>query len=119
MGEALLQQPPATPPEVPAPSPVAPSRREPAPEPKGPAASPAYKAYFEALHAEAMRCYAIAKQARRKGKDPSPEVEIPPAEDLAARVEAQVEVPGVAVRIRELSASASCRRSWASARARW
>lgn len=68
-----------------------------------PAASPAYKAYFEALHGEAMRCYAIAKQARRKGKDPSLEVEIPPAEDLAARVEAQVGPVGVAARIRELS----------------
>jgi DNA polymerase II large subunit len=75
-----------------------------APEPdaayRGPAASPAMQAYFGALHAEAMRCYAIAKQARRKGKDPTLEVEIPPAEDLAARVEAQVGPPGVAARIR-------------------
>lgn len=65
--------------------------------------SPTMRAYFEGLHAETMRCYAIAKQARRKGKDPSLEVEIPPAEDLAARVEAQVGPPGIAVRIRELS----------------
>ncbi len=69
--------------------------------PKGPAASPAQKAYFDGLHSEAMRAYAIAKQARRKGKDPSLEVEIPPAEDLAARVEAQVGPVGVAERIRE------------------
>jgi DNA polymerase II large subunit len=103
MGEALLQQPPEqAPPPAPAPAAAA-SAARPAPPP-GPAASPAYKAYFEALHAEAMRCYAIARQARRKGKDPSAEVEIPPAEDLAARVEAQVGPPGVAVRIRELSA---------------
>lgn len=81
--------------------PGAPSGK-PAPPP-GPATSPLYKAYFEGLHAEAMRCYAIAKQARRKGKDPSPDVEIPPAEDLAARVEAQVGPAGVAARIRELS----------------
>ncbi|MEA3144164.1 MAG: polymerase large subunit [Thermoplasmata archaeon] len=62
------------------------------------------RAYFQGLHAETMRCYAIAKQARRKGKDPNLEVEIPPAEDLAARVEAQVGPVGVAKRIRELSA---------------
>ncbi|MCA1818478.1 MAG: DNA polymerase II large subunit, partial [Halobacteriales archaeon] len=68
---------------------------------KGPEASPAMRAYFESLHAEAMRAYAIAKQARRKGRDPTTEVEIPPAEDLAARVEAQVGPPGVAERIRE------------------
>jgi DNA polymerase II large subunit len=77
----------------------------PAPAPEaGPAMSPAMRSYFEGLHAETMRCYAIAKQARRKGKDPLLEVEIPPAEDLAARVEAQVGPPGVARRIRELSA---------------
>src|SRR5688572_8058538 len=92
MGDAVLQ-PAAAPPPVP----VKPA------SPPGPAASPLYKAYFESLHAEAMRCYAIAKQARRKGKDPSLEVEIPPAEDLAARVEAQVGPVGVAARIRELS----------------
>ncbi len=51
-----------------------------------------------------MRCYAIAKQARRKGKDPTLEVEIPPAEDLAARVEAQVGPPGVAQRVRDATA---------------
>jgi DNA polymerase II large subunit len=107
MGEALLQQPPAAPSPTPAQPPVATPAAQPSSRretgPPGPAASPAYKAYFEALHAEAMRCYAIARQARRKGKDPSLEVEIPPAEDLAARVEAQVGPPGVAVRIRELS----------------
>lgn len=71
---------------------------------KGPAASPMYRAYFEALHAEAMRCYAIAKQARRQGKDPTLEVEIVPAEDLAARVEAQVGPPGVAQQVRDATA---------------
>ncbi|MEK6975570.1 MAG: DNA polymerase II large subunit [Candidatus Thermoplasmatota archaeon] len=96
MGEAVVQ--PAL---APAPQPVHAQGK--AAPPPGPATSPTYKAYFEALHAEAMRCYAIAKQARRKGKDPSLEVEIPPAEDLAARVEAQVGPVGVAARIRELS----------------
>lgn len=70
----------------------------------GPACSPAYREYFETLHGQAMRCYAIAKQARRKGKDPTIEVEIPPAEDLAARVEAQVGPPGVAQRVRDATA---------------
>jgi len=51
-----------------------------------------------------MRCYAIAKRARRQGKDPTLDVEIPPAEDLAARVEAQVGPPGVAARVREATA---------------
>ncbi|HET6398056.1 MAG TPA: DNA polymerase II large subunit [Candidatus Thermoplasmatota archaeon] len=69
-----------------------------------PASSPAQQAYFDALHAEAMRCYAIAKQARRKGKDPSMEVEIPAAEDLAARVEAQVGPVGIAQKIRDATA---------------
>ncbi|MEA3191224.1 MAG: polymerase large subunit [Thermoplasmata archaeon] len=72
--------------------------------PTGPARSPAMQAYFETLHGEAMRCYAIAKQARRKGKDPTTEVEIPPAEDLAARVEAQVGPPGVAQQVRDATA---------------
>lgn len=71
--------------------------------PTGPASSPAQKAYFDALHAEAARCYAIAKQARRKGLDPSMEVEMPMAEDLAARVEAQVGPVGVAHRIRAVT----------------
>ncbi len=70
-------------------------------EVKGPAVSPSQKAYFDRLYADAMRAYAVAKQARHKGLDPTMEVEIPPAEDLAARVEAQVGPPGVAVRIRQ------------------
>ncbi len=70
-------------------------------EVKGPAVSPSQKAYFDRLYADAMRAYAIAKQARHKGLDPTTEVEIPPAEDLAARVEAQVGPPGVAIRIRQ------------------
>ncbi len=70
-------------------------------EVRGPAVSELQKAYFDRLYGEAMRAYALAKQARRKGLDPSLEVEIPPAEDLAARVEAQVGPPGVAERIRQ------------------
>ncbi len=96
-GEAPLPSAPAAPPSL------ASSRQAPASAVVGPAVSPVMKDYFDTLHAEAMRCYAIAKQARRKGKDPTMDVEIPPAEDLAARVEAQVGPVGVAARIRELS----------------
>ncbi|MCA1810622.1 MAG: DNA polymerase II large subunit, partial [Halobacteriales archaeon] len=111
MGADSVQVPAEAPPAPPAP-PVPPASAPvqagaptavPA-QPEGPAMSPEMRAYFESLHAETMRCYAIAKQARRKGKDPNLEVEIPPAEDLAARVEAQVGPPGVAKRIRQLSA---------------
>ncbi len=70
---------------------------------KGPAASPAQKAYFDLLLGDAKRCIAVAKQARRKGLDPDLDVEIPLAEDLAARVEAQVGPPGVAERIRAVT----------------
>jgi len=59
--------------------------------------------YFEHLSAEANRCYEVAEQARNKGKDPETFVEIPQAEDLAARVEELVGPPRVAGRIRELS----------------
>ncbi|MGB0653479.1 MAG: DNA polymerase II large subunit [Thermoplasmatota archaeon] len=81
----------------------APSRRraQAAATPPGPAASPEQQAYFESLHAGTMRAYAIAKRARRMGRDPSVEVEIPLAEDLAMRVEKQVGPEGVAQRIRD------------------
>ena len=62
--------------------------------------------YFSGLFLENERCYALAAEARAKGLDPSTNVEIPQAEDLAARVEKQLSdwhVEGVAERIRELS----------------
>ncbi|NLX47432.1 MAG: DNA polymerase II large subunit [Euryarchaeota archaeon] len=62
--------------------------------------------YFSILFEENERCYALAAEARRKGLDPSTEVEIPQAEDLAARVEKQLSdwhVEGVAERIRDIS----------------
>jgi len=52
---------------------------------------------------EIERCYAIAKEARSKGLDPSDEVEIVPAPDLAARVEGIVGPKGIAQHIREIS----------------
>ncbi len=52
---------------------------------------------------EVERIYKVAEEARAKGIDPSTRVEIPPAHDVAARVEATLDGPiGVAKRIREL-----------------
>ncbi len=68
-----------------------------------PAHSISYKEYFDSLNREVTRIYAVAEEARSKGFDPAIKVEIPPAHDVAARVEATLEGPvGVAKRIREL-----------------
>ncbi len=73
-----------------------------------PAHSIAYSQYFEALNEEIGRIYAIAEVARMKGFDPTTRVEIPPAHDVAARVEATLDGPkGVAKRIRELQKDGS------------
>jgi DNA polymerase II large subunit len=62
-----------------------------------------YEKYFSALNEEIHTLYAIAEAARLQGFDPTTKVEIPPAHDVAARVEATLEGPvGVAKRIREL-----------------
>ena len=62
--------------------------------------------YFDSLKRESERCYAIARSARAMGFDPSNEVEIPMAEDLASRVEhllSEWGTEGIADRIRVLS----------------
>ena len=69
----------------------------------GPAASEAQKEYFRSLKAEVERCYQIAQEARTRGLDPEEDVEIPMAEDLAARVERLVGPLEVAPVIREYS----------------
>jgi len=69
--------------------------------------SPAMQAYEKSLLDELHRAIAIAKEARKQGLDPSLDVEIPIASDLADRVEVLVGVKGVAVRIRELEATMS------------
>jgi DNA polymerase II large subunit len=62
-----------------------------------------YEQYFSVLNEEIHTLYAIAEIARLQGFDPTTRVEIPPAHDVAARVEATLEGPvGVANRIREL-----------------
>ena len=58
------------------------------------------KAYFSSLERGLEVCMDIAMKARAKGLDPSLEVEIPVAEDLASRVEKLVGPPGVAEIIR-------------------
>jgi DNA polymerase II large subunit len=62
--------------------------------------------YFSSLQKQVDACYDVAKRARMKGFDPELDVEIPQAQDLAARVEKLLidwDVEGVASRIRELS----------------
>ncbi len=62
--------------------------------------------YFSSLQKQVDACYEVARRARMKGFDPELDVEIPQAQDLAARVEKLLvdwDVEGVASRIRELS----------------
>jgi DNA polymerase II large subunit len=62
--------------------------------------------YFSSLQRQVDACYEVARRARMKGFDPELDVEIPQAQDLAARVEKLLvdwDVEGVASRIRELS----------------
>lgn len=62
-----------------------------------------YERYFLRLEKELENLYDLAKKARGKGLDPSPEPEPKVARDLAERVERLVGPEGVARRIRELS----------------
>lgn len=64
-------------------------------------------AYIEALQAQLAEAIAIAEEARSQGLDPTTEVEIPIANDLADRVEVLLGIKGVAARIRELEAEMS------------
>jgi DNA polymerase II large subunit len=64
--------------------------------------SPEMQAYENRLKDELLAAIAVAKEARARGLDPSTEVEIPIASDLADRVEAILGIKGVAARIREL-----------------
>lgn len=65
-------------------------------------ASQEIEAYFNELEQQIDKIYEIAEKARALGHDPELELEIPRAEDLAARVEKLVGPPGVAEVIREL-----------------
>ncbi|OPY28249.1 MAG: DNA polymerase II large subunit [Methanocella sp. PtaU1.Bin125] len=63
--------------------------------------SEAQEAYFKTLESGLKHCLEIAGAARAQGYDPSLEVEVPTAEDLADRVEVLMGVPGLAAHIRK------------------
>ena len=71
--------------------------------PTGRGASEEMERYFAGLESAMRREYELARLCRERGFDPETRVEIPPAIDLAARVEELVGPKGVADRIRELS----------------
>lgn len=58
--------------------------------------------YHDNLIREAEKVYDVAKKARKKGLDPSLEVEIPVARNMAERVERLLHLDGIADRIAEL-----------------
>ncbi|MFB6167942.1 MAG: DNA polymerase II large subunit, partial [Haloferacaceae archaeon] len=63
--------------------------------------------YFERIEARLDEALDRAERARERGFDPTTDVEIPVAEDMAARVENILEIEGVAERVRELEADHS------------
>ncbi len=65
-------------------------------------ASDAMLGYFNGLEKELGEAIDLANRARANGADPSPNVEIPIAKDLADRVEKLLAIEGVAKRLREL-----------------
>jgi DNA polymerase II large subunit len=67
------------------------------------------EAYFTVLKNELQRAYAIASEARRKGFDPTDDIEVKIAKDVAARVEGIVGPPGVTEVIRDLEKSGMAR----------
>jgi DNA polymerase II large subunit len=66
------------------------------------AVRPEDEQYFDRLESELDRAMAIAEEAKTRGADPEPEVEIPTARDMADRVENILGIDGVAERVREL-----------------
>ena len=63
---------------------------------------PEDEAYFESLEAGLDEAMDVAERAKTRGEDPTPEVEIPIAVDMADRVENILGIDGVAERVREL-----------------
>ncbi|MFX1576476.1 MAG: DNA polymerase II large subunit, partial [Promethearchaeota archaeon] len=62
-----------------------------------------HESYVNAIREEIRHIAKVAEAARSKGLDPTKDVEIKPADDVAGRVEGLVGPPGVADRIRQLS----------------
>ncbi|MDR5656099.1 DNA polymerase II large subunit [Halodesulfurarchaeum sp. HSR-GB] len=67
--------------------------------------------YFDELETRLDRAIDIAETARERGEDPTPEVEIPVATDMADRVENILGIDGVAERVRELEGDYSRERA--------
>jgi len=67
------------------------------------AVSTSMQEYFFNLQNEIDKCYKIAEEARKKGFDPEFKVEVPQAQDLAARVEQLVGPNEIAPKIRQLT----------------
>ncbi|HMB49097.1 MAG TPA: DNA polymerase II large subunit, partial [Natronoarchaeum rubrum] len=63
--------------------------------------------YFERLENPLEDAFEVAQEAKRRGGDPKPEVEIPTARDMADRVENILGIDGVAERVRELEGEMS------------
>ncbi|MBU0586170.1 DNA polymerase II large subunit, partial [Candidatus Micrarchaeota archaeon] len=73
------------------------------------AASEEYQKYLDSLKEGLNNAYGVASEARKKGFDPSDDVEIKIAKDVASRVEALVGPPGIAKIIRDLEAGGMVR----------
>ncbi|CCQ38052.1 DNA-directed DNA polymerase D large subunit (intein-containing) [Natronomonas moolapensis 8.8.11] len=58
--------------------------------------------YFERLEEDLDEALSVAREARRRGGDPTEDVEIPIAKDMADRVENILGIDGVAHRVREM-----------------
>ena len=63
--------------------------------------------YFERIEADLDAAFDRAERAKRQGRDPEPEVEIPVAKDMADRVENILGIDGVAERVRDLEGQMS------------
>ena len=60
--------------------------------------------YFERLETDLEEALDVARRARERGGDPTDDVEIPIAKDMADRVENILGIDGVAARVREMEA---------------
>ncbi|MFB6125476.1 MAG: DNA-directed DNA polymerase II large subunit [Halanaeroarchaeum sp.] len=65
------------------------------------------RAYFERIEDRLDEAMAVASEAKTRGDDPKPDVEIPIAKDMADRVENILGIDGVADRVRELEGEMS------------
>ncbi|ELZ03229.1 DNA polymerase II, large subunit DP2 [Natrialba chahannaoensis JCM 10990] len=63
--------------------------------------------YFEQLESQLEAAFEVAEEAKERGGDPEPDVEIPTARDMADRVENILGIDGVAERVRELEGEMS------------